>query len=118
MKYCATFLLGLLLSGSVAAAHARPERSEPSVGSEVKQSPAEVRIWFDEEIQPVSEIQVLGSDGKEVDRKDTHVDAKDKRLLVVSLPRNLPVGTYLVKWRAMSVDSHRTHDEFKFVVKR
>ena len=118
MKTRISFLFVVLFCCVWTSAHAHPERSEPKVGSEISKPPTQVRIWFDEEINPASSrIQVFAPDGKEVDKKDTHPDSKDKRLLIVSLPERLPPGTYQVQWQAFSVDGHRTHDQFKFVVK-
>ena len=108
----------VLSYASLASAHAMVERSEPRVGSEVGKAPPQVRIWFSEEVEPAfSKIQVFAADGKEVDKKDTHVDAKEKKLLIVSLAEHLGPGTYRVHWQVVSVDTHRTHDQFKFVVK-
>ena len=119
MKTAIGFLVAVLLGVAGASGHARPEKSEPKPGEEVGKPPAAVRIWFDEEVMAATSwIQVLGPDGKEVDKKDSHVDEKDKKLLIVSLPERMVAGTYEVKWQAHSVDGHRTHDQFKFVVKR
>jgi len=108
----------IMLSCSLVSAHAMAEKAEPKVGSTVSKAPTQVRIWFSEEIEPAfSKIQVYGPDGKEVDKGDTHVDAKEKKLLIVSLNAQLGVGVYRVHWQVVSVDTHRTHDEFKFVVK-
>src|SRR5580700_8204489 len=59
------------LSCSRAAwAHAFPDHSDPRVGSTVHESPEEVKIWFDREIEPAfSTIQVLTPDGTEIDKK-------------------------------------------------
>jgi len=118
MKTRISFLIVVLCCCTWGSAHARPERSEPKVGAEIAKPPATVRIWFDEEVDPaMSWIQVFGPDGKEVDKKDSHVDAKDKKLLIVSMPERKSPGTYEVKWQAYCVEGHRTHDQFKFVVK-
>ena len=118
MKTRTSFLCAVMIFCGWASAHAHPERSDPKVGSEIGKPPVQVRIWFDEEVKPaVSRIQVIGPDGKEVDKKDTHLDGKDSRLLIVSLPERVLPGTYEVRWQVYSVDGHRTHDQFKFVVK-
>ena len=44
------------------------------------------------------------------------VDPKDRRLLQIDLTP-LPSGTYRVKWRAVSVDTHATEGDFNFTVK-
>ena len=118
MKTAIAVIGVILLACSIVSAHAMAEKSEPKVGSTVSKAPTEVRIWFTEEIEPLfSRIQVYGPDGKEVDKGDSHVDVKEKKLLIVSLNAQLGAGTYRVHWQVVSVDTHRTHDEFKFVVK-
>lgn len=97
-------------------AHAFLDRAEPKVGSTVHQSPAQVRIWFTQDVEPAfSGIKVSDSDGKQVDGKDTHLDGSEKNLLVVSLPQ-LPPGTYKVSWHVVSVDTHPTQGDFKFTI--
>jgi methionine-rich copper-binding protein CopC len=102
---------------SHAWAHAFLDHAEPKVGSTVTNSPAEIKIWFTQELEPAfSKLEVQDAQGKEVDKKDAHLDAKDKSLFLVSLPQ-LPAGTYTVIWHAVSVDTHRTQGRFKFIVK-
>jgi methionine-rich copper-binding protein CopC len=108
------FVVGL---GSVEA-HAFLDRAEPAVGSSVQMSPSEVRIRFTENIEPtVSSIQVFDASGKEVDKRDLHLDRSDHALLHISLPP-LGVGTYKVTWRVVSVDTHVTDGNFTFRVVR
>ena len=99
-------------------AHAFLERADPGVGSSVQTSPSEVRIRFTENIEPaVSSVQVLDASGKEVDKRDLHLDRSDHALLHISLPP-LGVGTYKVTWRVVSVDTHVTNGNFTFRVLR
>ena len=106
-----------LLSPAQAWAHAFLDHSEPRVGSDVGKTPAEIRIWFTQQLEPAfSTIKVFGPDGKQIDNKDTHVPPDDKKELIVSLPSIAP-GTYRVSWRVLSIDTHRTQGDFKFRVK-
>jgi methionine-rich copper-binding protein CopC len=99
-------------------AHAFLQHSDPAVGGKVNSSPAEVRIWFTEAIEPAfSTIQVFNAAGKQLDRKDTHQDPSNHSLLRVSLPRLGP-GTYKVVWHVVSVDTHVTKGDFTFQVLR
>jgi copper resistance protein C len=76
--------------------------------------PNEVRIWFTEPIEPrVSSIKVFDATGKQIDKRDVHLDAKSKALLQVSLPVLAP-GTYKVIWQVVSVDTHNTKGDFIF----
>ena len=99
-------------------AHAFLERADPGVGSTIQTSPSEVRIRFTENIEPaVSSIQVFDTSGKEVDKRDLHLDGSDHALLHISLLQ-LGVGTYKVVWRVVSVDTHVTNGNFTFRVLR
>jgi copper resistance protein C len=110
------FAAATLLPASLALGHAFLDHSEPKVGSEISQSPKEVKIWFTEEVEPAfSSIEVWNAQGKQVDLKDTHRDATNKALLIVSVPP-LADGQYTVKWSVVAVDTHHTHGDFKFTV--
>ena len=99
-------------------AHAFLKDANPGVGSTIQTSPSEVQIRFTENIEPaVSSIQVFDASGKEVDKRDLHLDRSDHALLHISLPP-LGVGTYKVTWRVVSVDTHVTNGDFTFRVVR
>lgn len=115
-KIFLSYLVFVLWTSQVWA-HAFPLRSEPKVGSEVKQPPTQVKIWFDGDIEPAfSTLKVTGPDGKEVDANDTKVDEKEHNLLTVSVPHLAP-GKYKVKWEVVATDAHRTEGDFTFTVK-
>jgi len=106
-----------LMIQSHAWAHAFLDHSDPKVGSTVTNSPAVIKIWFTQNIEPVfSTVEVQDAKGKQVDKKDMHQDDKDKSLLIVSVPK-LPDGTYTVIWHVVSVDTHRTQGRFQFTIK-
>src|SRR4029077_16596882 len=112
------FFLILLAESARLEAHAFLKDAEPGVGSTVQTSPSEVRIRFTENVEPAfSSIQVLDASGKEVDKRDVHLDRSDGALLHVSLPR-LNAGVYKVVWRVVSVDTHVTNGNFTFRVTR
>jgi methionine-rich copper-binding protein CopC len=101
---------------SAAFAHAFLDHADPAVGSKLDKPPSEIKIWFTQEIEPAfSKIEVTDSDGKQIDKKDVHIDEKDNKLLLVSLPKLLP-GAYKVSWHVVSVDTHKTQGDFKFEV--
>ena len=117
-RVIASLWLIVLLGVTSLEGHAFLQRAEPAVGSTVQTSPAEVRVWFTEKIEPAfSTIQVFGASGKEMDQRDVHVDRSDQALLHVSVPP-LPPGTYKVVWRVVSVDTHVTKGNFTFQVVR
>src|SRR5215831_5369239 len=109
MKRVTTGLLLIIMVGVARLeAHAFLERAEPAVGSTVQTSPGEVQILFTEKIEPaLSTVQVFDASGKEVDKRDVHLDRSNRALLQVSLPQ-LEAGNYKVVWRVVSVDTHVT----------
>jgi methionine-rich copper-binding protein CopC len=107
----------LLLVCAEASAHAFLDHADPKVGSVVTAAPTVIKIWFTQEIEPdFSVIEVRDSQGNQIDKKDSHVDANDEKLLIVSLPA-LADGDYAVSWKVVSVDTHHTQGDFKFTVK-
>ncbi|HWH90302.1 MAG TPA: copper resistance CopC family protein [Candidatus Binatia bacterium] len=112
------FFLILVVGSARLEAHAFLKHADPGVGSTIQTSPGEVRIRFTENIEPaVSSIQVFDASGKEVDKRDLHLDRSDHALLHVSLP-SLAAGTYKVVWRVVSVDTHVTNGNFTFRIVR
>jgi hypothetical protein len=113
-----SLFLVVLIGAARVEAHAFLKDAKPSVGSTVQTPPGEVRIRFTENIEPaVSSIQVFDASGKEVDKRDLHLDRSDHALLRVSLPP-LEAGIYKVVWRVVSVDTHVTNGDFTFRVSR
>ena len=101
---------------SLAGAHAFLDHATPAVGSAVRASPAQVKLWFTQKLEPAfSSVRVLDRSGKQVDKGDPLIDRADATLLRVSLPQLAP-GTYRVAWRVLSVDSHVTEGDFTFNV--
>jgi methionine-rich copper-binding protein CopC len=107
-----------LFAAGAAWAHAFLDHASPAVGSTVPTAPPVLRLWFTQGLEPAfSSVTVTDTSGKRVDGGDAKVDAKDATLLTVSLKR-LPPGTYTVKWRVVSVDTHTTNGDFTFTVGR
>jgi methionine-rich copper-binding protein CopC len=112
----AVALAALLLEAGAAWGHAFLERAEPRVGSTVKSPPSQVRAWFTQELEPAfSTLEVVNQSGERVDRGPAQVDAASRALLQVPL-KPLGPGTYRVKWRVLSVDTHVTEGDFTFTV--
>ncbi len=112
----AVAVAALLLGAGAAWGHAFLERAEPRAGSTVKIAPSQVRAWFTEALEPAfSTLEVVNERGERVDRGPAQVDALSPALLQVPL-RPLGPGTYRVKWRVLSVDTHVTEGDFTFRV--
>ena len=106
-----SLLLGLLVlairPAQPAQAHAAFLRADPPPNSVLPEHTHQVTIWFSEPLEPdFSEIQVLNTQGEQVDSGNSEVLADDPMAMSVSLP-TLPNGTYTVAWRNVStVDGH------------
>ena len=116
-SFGAAVVLGALLLGAGAAwSHAFLERAEPRVGSTVKAAPSQVRAWFTEALEPAfSTLEVVNQAGERVNLGPARLDGASRALLQVPL-KPLGPGTYRVKWRVLSVDSHVTEGDFTFRV--
>ena len=109
-------VLAAALMTQTGSAHAFLDHAAPAVGSQIHNSPAEVRIWFTEKLEPaLSRIQVFNAAASEVDKRNVHIDASNPALLEVALPPLRP-GKYKVTWRVVSVDTHVTTGEFTFEI--
>ena len=72
-------------------------------------------LWFTEKLEPAfSTAEVRNAQGA-VQSGKAQVDGSDRTELRVPL-KALPPGTYLVSWRVLSVDTHRTQGTFRFTV--
>lgn len=113
---CALCALAAACVLTQAHAHAFLDRSEPRVGADVSVAPAEVKLWFTEDIEPAfSTVKVLDAAGKRMDVADARVDGTERQLLRVSLQKLAP-GSYRVVWRVVSVDTHVSQGDFAFRV--
>ena len=109
--------LFLCVLPEVSLGHAFPDHSDPKVGSTISACPANLRIWFDGDLEPVfSTISVYDANGRRVDKGDGHVNTSNAALLEVSMP-SLPSGTYRVFWNIAARDGHRTKGDFTFEIK-
>ena len=105
-----------LCGGEAAYAHAQLSRATPAVGSSVDTAPTEIALNFSEKLENTfSTVIVRDAMGKRVDKGDAHVDKTDRTLMKVPLESLMP-GIYIVEWKALTADTHRTEGAFIFRV--
>lgn len=110
-------LLAALLPGA-ALAHAFLDHAIPAVGGTVAAAPAELRLFFSQELEPsFSGLSLFGADGQAVATGAASVDPQNRSQMVLKLPP-LASGHYRVSWHAVSVDTHRTEGTFTFDIQR
>lgn len=113
--FALTFL-GAGLTPLAAQAHAHLDHAAPAVGSTVKTAPKDVTLWFTEAVEPkFSSIEVRDAKGAAMQSGSAQGVAGNTAELRVAV-KPLAAGTYTVKWRALSVDTHRTQGSFTFTV--
>jgi len=101
------------LAAPAALAHAFLDHASPLVGSTIPAAPHEVTLWFTQNLEPAfSTVAVTDSSGARVDQGKADVSANTMRIALKALGR----GTYKVRWRALSVDTHTTEGSFAFHV--
>jgi len=99
-----------------AFAHAELRRATPTAGGAVSAAPTEVVLNFSEQLEAsFSSIVVRDSVGKRIDKADARVDPGDHTSVRVTL-QPISKGTYIVVWRALTADTHRTEGAFLFRV--
>jgi copper resistance protein C len=115
-------LLGLALWVSLILpmpvfAHAIMVKSQPVVDSTIAESPKQVDVWFNDKVgSEYKALAVIDSAGKRVDNKDAAQETFDQSHLYVTIPQ-LPPGTYNVRYRVVSIDTHIVTGKFKFTIK-
>lgn len=112
----ASALVATLIIPRVAGAHAFIDHSDPAVGSTVPTAPKVLHIWFTQELEPAfSWIQVTDKSGASMNDGTSFIDPNNKQEMDIKL-KPLQHGTYTVKWRVLSVDTHTTDGDFTFQV--
>ena len=107
----------LSLSGVGAAfAHAQLQSASPPVGGAVA-APQEIRLTFSEGVEPKFSSIALSGPAGAIATGAAGTAAGDSHTLVVKIGHPLAPGSYSVKWRATSTDTHRTQGGFDFTVK-
>ena len=108
----------LIVTGTSAAwAHAELKQASPAVDGTMQTAPTEVTLKFSERLEPAfTAVIVRNAVGKRVDKADGQIDKADRTVLRTSLQPSLSPGTYIVEWRALTTDTHRTEGAFIFRV--
>jgi copper transport protein len=110
-------LLALVTLPAAAGAHATVLRTTPSDGAVLPSAPRAVQMRFTEPVDlgPGS-LRLLDASGKEIDTDDARHAGGARATAVLTLPRGLESGTYVVAWRVTSADSHPVSGAFSFSI--
>ena len=109
--------LGAGLHSSPVLAHAMLVKAEPPRRAQLTQTPTQVRLWFNEEIEKdYASLTVLDAARAPVTDIRPHIAEDDRRAIVLPLSQLAP-GKYTVKFRVLSVDGHVVDSSYDFTVK-
>jgi methionine-rich copper-binding protein CopC len=120
LRPAVALLVTLLLSfiHGAALAHSHLKMSIPAAGATVSAGPSEVRLQFNEAVEPqFSRILVEPKGGKPVASEPPTSDPGDKTTLIVKFAEPLQAGSYKVNWQAVSADTHKVKGTFTFEVR-
>ena len=110
----AAILLAVMPSTGIQA-HAFLDHAEPRVGSTVSAAPRELALFYTQNLEPAfSSVEVSDANGARVDLGKPTISASTMRVGL----KQLPPGTYRVRWQVLSVDTHTTQGSFTFHVKQ
>lgn len=107
-----TASLAVGVAAAPAWAHDELIATSPASGSTVTRAPHQVRLTFNEAIQPVGDaLVVTAPDGSRV---DTGVATPHGATLTTKLTALTQNGTYTTTWRVVSADGHPVSGTFTF----
>lgn len=116
MSIAASIVAGAF-AATAAHAHAKLESSEPQAGSVLASAPKQLRLGFNEPLEPAfSKIRLVDARNAEIALAQTKVDKAAPTVMTAPLPA-LAAGTYRVQWTTMTHDGHKTKGDFTFQVK-
>ena len=98
-------------------AHAKLIRSKPGPFEVLDSAPADVQLWFNERLEDeFNSIEVTDETGRRVGNGVAQVNPRDRTNLLMPLGQ-LSSGSYVIRWRILSLDGHPARGRFIFTVK-
>ncbi len=110
-------VLGFGLGITGAAAHSRLTKSDPAARAVLETAPKELKLWYNEAVEPAfAKVWIAPAEGGQIPLT-SRGDSSDRKLLVVTMPDNVPAGTVVIGYHVLSVDGHTIEDKLSFTVK-
>ena len=113
-----TLWLATALACPIAAqAHAILVKSQPAKDETVAEAPKRIDLWFNDPVRSeYKALAVIDSEGKRVDNHDVEQTLTDGANIHATVQDLIP-GTYTVRYRVVSQDTHIVTGKFQFTVK-
>lgn len=100
-----------------AEAHAILVKSQPAKDEEVTVAPKQIDLWFNDPVRSqYKALAVIDSEGKRVDKRDVEQSLTDGSHIYATV-EDLAPGTYTIRYRVVSQDTHIVTGKFQFTVK-
>lgn len=113
----AAMAMVLCVYAASALAHSMLVKAEPPRRAVLTQSPTQIQLWFNEEIEgDYASLVVLDAEKHPVTEIKPQLAPNDRKSIVLPLPELSP-GKYSVKFRVLSVDGHVVESYFDFSIK-
>lgn len=119
--FSTAILIALALPG-VASAHGTLLSSSPAAGASVAK-PTKVTLTFSDRIDPAAsgvDIVMTAMPGM-ADHPPMPIrgykTSVEDRMMILTMPRALPAGTYALTWHMAGADGHRVEGRYSFMVK-
>ena len=110
-------VLAVCTHATSALAHAALVKTEPPRRAVLAKAPAQVQLWFNEEIESAyASLVVLDTGKNSVTAVKPQLASDNQKSIVLPLPELTP-GKYSVKFRVLSLDGHVIQSSFDFTVK-
>lgn len=105
------------VAAPAAQAHARIEASQPKADSELQAAPKEIRLQFNEALEPAfSKIEVVDAREVVIALPKIALDKSNPKVMFATMPPLHP-GLYRVHWSTMTHDGHKAKGQFAFRIK-
>ena len=109
-------MVGVMLRPGLALAHVELVQSVPVAGAQLEESPAEIRLTFNNALNADSTFILFGERFQAVPGVTGRIDPQVPEQMVVR-GLNLAAGTYTVQWTAAdAADGHQLSGSYSFTV--
>lgn len=120
LRFSASFFITTLFSFLIAtavSAHSELVSASPAQNEIVATWPEIVSLTFNENLleatgQQVNFLTVTDATGKQIDNQDSTLSGN---VVTVSLPVQMPLGSYFVNYRVVSADGHVLEDSYEII---
>jgi methionine-rich copper-binding protein CopC len=97
--------------------HAIMVKSQPEENETLNSSPKQIDVWFNDKVgNEYKALAVIDSAGNRVDNKDVQQELMDASHIYCTTP-TLSSGTYTIRYRVVSIDTHIVTGKFQFTIK-